>query len=113
VEGAISLPGGRVTVSHNAQVAGISEGRLTSSRPTVADSTQATSSHEWSGLIPNAEVVMPIGDDPLAFITALVPRYGFAGVGNRHFRHEALHPYLALSGSPCSDCSKPTVSSRI
>jgi hypothetical protein len=68
-----------VTVSHNAQVAG----RLTSSRPTVAESTQATSSHEWSGLIPSAEAVKPIGDHRLESINALVPRDDFAGVGNR------------------------------
>jgi hypothetical protein len=92
---------------------GISEGRLTSNRPTVAESTQATSSHEWSGLITSAEVVKPIGDNRLAFINTLVPRDAFAGAGNRHFRHVGLRPYLALSATRCSDCGIPTVSGRI
>jgi hypothetical protein len=66
VEGAISQPGARVTVSQMRKWLGISEGTLTSSRPTVAESVQATSSHEWSGLITSAEVEKPIGDNCLA-----------------------------------------------
>src|SRR6266851_9862807 len=47
-------------------------------------------------LFEQGQVVQRIEDDRLAFITALVPGDDFAGAGNHHFMHLALHPYLAV-----------------